>query len=104
MGTLKPGDIETLFRGLATSKGQGSDWNPGSLGRNYHTSSSSIIRLSSTINHTSHVKHLKFKLSKMKIQFINHTNHISFTQQASNYCLCRIQSIYWVGRHCSFSA
>lgn len=40
MGTLKPGDVETLFRGLATSKGQGSDWDPGSLGRNYHTSSS----------------------------------------------------------------
>ena len=45
MGTLKPGDypgdrVETLFRGLATSKDQGSDWDLGSLGRNCHTSSS----------------------------------------------------------------
>ena len=37
---LKPGDVETLFKGVTTSKGQGSNWDPGSLGRNCHTSSS----------------------------------------------------------------
>jgi len=36
---LKPGDVETLFKGVTTSKGQGSNWDPGSLSRNCHTSS-----------------------------------------------------------------
>ena len=59
MGTLKPGDVEPLFRGLAASKDQGSDWAWVAWVATVKRHPLCNVRLSRAINHSSHMKRLK---------------------------------------------